>query len=329
VTSTSDAFPSAPPDRPASPWLPLAAVTFTLLTWASAFVAIRHLGETVPPGSLSLGRLAVAVLALGVMVLLQGGGSRGSRASRGVRFRVPRRREWPLVVLGGLAWITVYNVALNEAERRIDAGTAALLVQLGPILVALLATLFLGDRLTGWLLLGLAVGFGGVVLIARASSTSAHSDVLGVVLGVVAAVGFAVGVLTQKKLLGSGMTALDMTFWYYVVGLVGCLPWTLELVGVVRDASTSDLAWIAYLGVFPSAIAFTTWAYALSRSDAGTFAMTTFLVPFITALLAWLLLDEVPPALAFAGGLLCIAGVLVSRVTRPFRPGRRPTPASP
>ena len=46
-------------------WLPAAAAGFTLLTWASAFVAIRHLGDDVPPGSLSLGRLLVAVLALG------------------------------------------------------------------------------------------------------------------------------------------------------------------------------------------------------------------------------------------------------------------------
>ncbi|WP_185996005.1 DMT family transporter [Nocardioides campestrisoli] len=324
MTTTRSGAPAATAGHSPAPWLPLLAVGFTLVTWASAFVAIRHLGETVPPGSLSLGRLAVAVLALGVMVRLQAGREvRLGRADR-IRWRMPRRADWPLVVLGGLSWIAVYNVALNEAERRIDAGTAALLVQLGPILVALLATVFLGDRLTVWLVAGLAIGFGGVVLIARASSQESGSDVLGVFLGVVAAVGFAIGVLTQKRLLGSGMTALDMTFWYYAVGLVGCLPWTVELVGVLGRASAADLWWIVYLGVFPSAIAFTTWAYALSHAEAGRFAMATFLVPFITALLAWLLLAEVPPALAFVGGALCLAGVLVSRVTRPVRP-----PASP
>ncbi|UUZ57690.1 DMT family transporter [Nocardioides sp. B-3] len=63
----------------------------------------------------------------------------------------------------------------------------------------------------------------------------------------------------------------------------------------------------------PSAIAFTTRAFALSHADAGKFAQSTFLVPFITALMAWFLLDEVPPALAFLGGGLCIAGVLLTR----------------
>ena len=279
-------------------------MAFTLLSWASAFVAIRHLGADVPPGSLSLGRLLVAVVALGVMVRL---------SVPAARRRAPTRREWPLVVLGGVSWIGVYNVALNEAERRIDAGTAALTIQIGPIIVALLATFFFAERLSQWLLIGLGVGFAGVVIIGRSSSEGGNGDLVGVLLTVLAAVTFAVGVLTQKKLLGGGMTALEMTFWFYVVGTVSCLPWSVELVGVVGDADGSDLLWIAYLGVVPSALAFVTWAYALNRADAGKFALSTFLVPFITTLMAWLVLGEVPPALAFVGGALCIAGVLLTR----------------
>lgn len=291
--------PAAP--APTRTWLPLAAVATTLVLWASAFVGIRHLGETVPPGSLSLARLLVMVLALVALM-------------RGRLPRLPTRREWPLVVAGGASWFGVYNLALNEAERRIDAATAALIVQIGPILVALLATFFLGERLTRWLVTGMAVGFGGVVLIGHATSRGSNGDFVGVLLAVVAAVTFAVGVLTQKRLLPT-IRPLELTFWYAVVGAAVCLPWSGELVGVVSDASADTLWWIVYLGVFPSAIAFTTWAYALSHADAGKFAQSTFLVPFITALMAWLLLDEVPPLLSFVGGALCIAGVLLARRT--------------
>ena len=83
---------------PSRTWLPLAAVGFTLLAWASAFVAIRHLGEDVPPGSLSLGRLLVAVLALGLMVRF---------SVPAERRRPPTRRDWPLVALGGISWIGI------------------------------------------------------------------------------------------------------------------------------------------------------------------------------------------------------------------------------
>lgn len=302
MTSTSAADPVAcPPESPTTPtWKPALACATTLVLWASAFVGIRHLGESVPPGALSLGRLLVMGLVLGALLA----------ARRGVR--LPTRQEWPLVALGGAAWFGVYNLTLNEAERRIDAATAALLVQVGPILVALLATVLLGERLHRWLLIGLAVGFAGVVLIGRASSTSEHGDLSGVLLGLVPALTFAVGVITQKKALAS-MNAMLLTFWFCVAGIVVCLPWSGELVHVVASASADTVGWILYLGLFPSALAFVTWAYALSRANAGGFALTTFLVPFLTALMAWGFLDEVPPGLAFVGGAMCIAGVLLTR----------------
>ncbi len=286
-------------------WLPLAAVATTLVLWASAFVGIRHLGESVPPGALSLSRLLVMVLALFVVM-------------KGRVSRLPTRREWPLIVLGGTTWFGIYNLALNESERRIDAGTAALVVQVGPILVGLLAAFFLGERLTRWLLAGMAVGFAGVVLIARASSVGSNGDPLGVLLSVVAALTFAVGVITQKKLLPT-IRPLELTFWYAVVGAAVCLPWAGQTVRVLGDASINTLGWILYLGVFPSAVAFTTWAYALSHAEAGKFAQSTLLVPFITALMAWFLLGEVPAILAFVGGGMCITGVLLARRTTPAK----------
>ena len=63
----------------------------------------------------------------------------------------------------------------------------------------------------------------------------------------------------------------------------------------------------------PTAIAFTTWAYALARTTAGRLSATTYLVPALSILLGWALLGETPPALAFAGGTICLAGVTVSR----------------
>lgn len=302
MTTTPGTTPTQPAEAPVEEtraWLPLAAVATTLVLWASAFVGIRHLGESVPPGALSLSRLLVMAIALLALM-------------KGRLPRLPTKREWPLIAAGGASWFGVYNLALNESERRIDAATAALIVQIGPLLVALLATFFLGERLSKWLLIGMGVGFSGVVIIGRASSQGDSGDLVGVLLSVVAALTFAVGVLTQKKLLPH-MRALDLTFWYAVVGAVVCLPWAGQTVSVLGDASADTLWWILYLGIFPSAIAFTTWAFALSHADAGKFAQSTFLVPFITALMAWFLLDEVPPALAFLGGGLCIAGVLLTR----------------
>lgn len=300
MTLTAPPAPAAAPARGAV-WLPVAAAATTLLLWASAFVAIRHLGHTVTPGALSLGRLLVASLALGVLV-----------------FRRPRRwpvgRQWLLLVPCGVLWFGVYNVALNESERRIDAGTAALIIQIGVIVVALLATVFLGERLHRWLVAGMVIGFSGVALIGLASAEGGTGDLVGVLLAVVCALAYAVGVLTQKPLLRD-LPGLEVTWLACLLGTAFCLPWSGDLAEVVSTGSTSDLLWIVYLGLGPTAVAFSTWAYALARTDAGKLSLTTFLVPALATALAWLLLDEVPPGLAFVGGVLCIAGVALTRRT--------------
>ena len=293
------------PDRTRT--LSLLTVPVVLVLWASAFVAIRHLGPSVSPGALSLGRLLVASVVLGAMML--------------TRPRTwPSRRDLPLLVTCGVLWFGVYNITLNAAERRIDAGTAAMLVQIGPIVVALLAAVFLGEQLTRWLVAGAVVGFAGVVVIGLAKSGHAGGDLGGVLLAVVAALTYGAGVVTQKPLL-SRLPGLEVTFLACVIGAVVCLPFTPQLVDTVRHGSATTLLLVAYLGVFPTAVAFLLWAFALSRTNAGTLALTTFLVPVIATGLGWLFLDELPPAGAYVGGALCVVGVVLTR-RRP-RPVRR------
>jgi drug/metabolite transporter (DMT)-like permease len=76
---------------------------------------------------------------------------------------------------------------------------------------------------------------------------------------------------------------------------------------------------MVYLGVFPTALAFTTWAYALARTTASKMGATTYAVPALVVLMSWLALGEVPGLLTLAGGVLCLAGVAVSR----SRPGAK------
>ncbi len=271
----------------------------TLVLWASAFVAIRHLGHDVTPGALSLGRLGIAALALSVLL---------ARSSRH-RFT---RNEVFLLLGCGIAWFGIYNLALNASEQKIDAATAAMVVQIGPILIALLAALFLGEKLTGSLLVGMGIAFGGVVVIGSALRGHGGSDLNGVLLALLAAATYAIGVVCQKVLLRR-LSGLEVTCYACWIGVLVCLPWVGDLTHVVRHDDAKTLLLIGYLGLFPTALAFSTWAFALRYTDAGKQALTTFLVPAIAALMAWLMLDEVPPALAFVGGAICVIGVLVTR----------------
>ncbi len=292
--SSTDTTTTSAPERVT--WLPLAAVATTLVLWASAFVAIRHLGHDFSAGPLALGRNtvgAVALLALAVP-----------------RFRRPERAQWWRLVTIGVLWYAVYNLALNQGEQRVDAGTASLVLQSAPVFVALLAAVFLSEQFTTTKGVGLALAIAGVALIS--SPGDGHGDLVGVLLCVLAAFVYAVSLILQKPLMSS-LPAVEVTAVACAVGAVACLPWAGDLASEVSTAPASSIWWMVYLGLFPTAIGFTCYAYALNHMPASNLAVTTYLIPVITIAMAWLLLDETPGSLAYVGGVITLVGVAVAR----------------
>jgi len=304
VTAVS---PIAPPTR-AQPLI-VGAVALTVALWASAFVAIRYADRQLAPGALALGRLLVGSVALGLLVLAR-------------RERLPSRRELAGIVVCGVLWFGVYNVALNAAETRVDAGTAAMLVNVGPILIAIFAGFILREGFPSRLLTGCVVSFLGAVVIGIATSRHGLHGSLGAVLCVVAAFAYAGGVVAQKPVLRH-VSPLTVTWLACMVGAVSCLPFAGALLHDIGHARGSTLAWTVYLGVGPTAIGFVTWAYALARTTAGRMGSTTYLVPPLALLFGWAFLAEVPPLMVLPGGALCLAGVALARTA-----GRLRRPAS-
>ncbi|MFC8145125.1 DMT family transporter [Streptomyces paradoxus] len=309
----SNTSPSRP-DRRAE-LLAAGAAAVTVVLWASAFVSIRSAGDAYSPGALALGRLLAGALTLGVICLLR-------------REGVPPRSAWRGIAISGLLWFGFYMVALNWGEQQVDAGTAALVVNTGPILIALLGARLLGDPMPPRLLAGMAVSFAGAVTVGLSMSGEGGSSVLGVVLCLLAAVAYAGGVVAQKPALGSA-SPLQVTTFGCLVGAVLCLPFAGQLVQEAGDAPASATLNMLYLGVFPTALAFTTWAYALSRTTASRMGATTYAAPALVVLMSWLFLGEVPGLLTLVGGMLCLAGVAVSRsraAARAAAPGAVPEP---
>jgi drug/metabolite transporter (DMT)-like permease len=295
--ATLETTPAAPLERGRQ--LAPAAALLAVTLWASAFVGIRSAGHSLSPGSLALGRLLVASAALGALALAR-------------RERLPARRDLRGIALCGVLWFALYSVVLNAAERRVDAGTAAMLVNVGPILIALLAGVLLREGFPRSLLAGCAIAFAGAVVIGAATSKTGLAPSWGAVLCLVAALAYAGGVIAQKPLL-ERVSPLQVTWLACTAGAVACLPFARSLWHDASAAPASALAWTVYLGVVPTGIGFIAWAYALSRTTAGRMGSTTYLVTPIAIGLGWLILGETPPALALLGGTLCLAGVAVAR----------------
>jgi drug/metabolite transporter (DMT)-like permease len=282
----------------------LAAGLVTVTAWGSAFVGIRSAGHALSPGALALGRLLVSTAILGSVALVR-------------REPLPARRDLLAIVAYGVLWLAVYSVVLNAAERRVDAGTAAMLVNTGPILIAVFAGIFLREGFPPGLFAGCAVAFCGVVLIGLATAESGTRSGLGVALCIAAAFAYSIAVVIQKPVLGR-VPALQVTWIGCAAATVACLPFAPRLATDAGHASTSAIAWTVYLGAVPTAVGFATWSFALRRTSAGRMGSLTYLAPPVAVALGWAVLGERPAWLAVAGGCLCLVGVYVAR-----RRGRR------
>jgi drug/metabolite transporter (DMT)-like permease len=272
-------------------------VTVTL--WGSAFVAIRDAGQTLSPGSLALGRLLVSLVVLGIAASI-------------AREPLAGRRDLLGIAAFGVLFLGVYSVTLNAAERRVDAGTAAMLINVGPILIAVLAGVFLEEGFPRWLFAGSALAVSGCVLIGLANTQTSSRAGFGVALLIVAAFAYATAVVIQKPVLAR-TSPLQVTWIGCVAGTIACLPFAPTLVSELGGAGAPTIGWIVYLGVAPTALGFATWAYALRRMSAGRLASLAYVIPVVAILFGWAVLGETPPWLAGVGGVLCLVGVYVAR----------------
>ncbi len=273
----------------------LAALT-TIVLWASAFAGIRAGLKSYAPEHVALLRYLVAAIVLGVYALL-------------TRMPLPERRDIPRLALLGFFGFSAYNVVLNAGEVGVSAGVASFIVASAPILMALAATTFFGEKLKRWGWVGIVICFVGVSIISLSSGDGFRLEpaALLVLAAAVFQASYSVGQKPMLKKYGA-RRFVTYAIWAGAAFLLVFLP---GLVSEMQTASLSATLAVVYMGVFPGALAYLTWSMVLSRvpaSIAGTFLYT---VPVFAVVIAWLWLGEVPGALALLGGALVVTGVIV------------------
>jgi drug/metabolite transporter (DMT)-like permease len=293
------------PSVPARIPLPLAILAFCLL-WSSAFAAAKLAIADCPPLILlALRFLAAGVLMLGATTLLRRPWTLG-------------RRDVAVFALLGVANQAVYLGLGYVGMRSMSSGLAALIISTNPILTAVLATLFLGERMTWRNVSGLLIGLAGVAFIVQSRLSGSADHLVGILFSVAALVSLVAGTILFKRLAPKGDLWAGNGVQSLAAGLA-MLPFAAAFESTAEIVpSWRLLATFAYLVLLVSIFGYLLWFHILSVSGATAASSYHFLMPPLGLLFGWLLLGEHVAPADFAGIVPVAFGIYL--VTRPARP---------
>ena len=275
-----------------------AALAVVYVVWGSTYLGIAVAIETLPPLLMGGVRFLLAGAALYVFAIARGD-TDGDR---------PGRRAWLAALASGGLLFAVGNGCVILGERTVPSGIAALLIASTPLWIALLDRLAFGARLGPRALVGLALGFGGVALLAQPSG--AGLDPAGVAFLLVAAVGWAAGSLVtrasplpRRPLVAAAMQMLAGGALMTVAGLAR------GEAGDIGAVSTRSAVAFAYLVLLGSVVAFTAYSWLLRAARTSLVATYAYVNPVVAVALGWLVLGEPVTALTVVSGAVIVAAV--------------------
>jgi drug/metabolite transporter (DMT)-like permease len=287
--------------------LPYAALTVTLVLWASSFPAIKAGLEGYSPIHLAALRFVTA------SVLLAG-------AAPVLGVRLPRRQDFALVLALGLLGVAAYHIFLNYGEALATASAAAFIANVAPLFSAVMG-LAIGEVPARRSWFGLLTGLVGVWLI---SASLPGQFILneGCLLLLLAAFCWSLFFVLQKPLLAfySPLEATCYAVWTGTALLAFFVP------GALREmpaASLSATVSAIYLGIVPTACAYLCWSYVLSKISVARAAVYTYLVPIVSAAMSYVWLGERPSVTFSLGAAAVLLGVALAHQSPEARAAER------
>ncbi|MCP3680596.1 MAG: EamA family transporter [Gammaproteobacteria bacterium] len=277
---------------------PIIAIIFVVLTWASAFVAIRYDVHYFTPGALAFIRYLIASVIMLLAVI----------ASGRYDIRPIMNPKGVLIVLVSAAsGISLYNIAVNYGEQHVNAGLASFIVAQGPIFAILLSVLCLKERLRFINVVGLVIATAGMLIIFLGGHSETVSQLWGIIAVCLAALLMGGFTVIQKPLVRrvNPIMAMSLTIWVGTLSLTFYAPAAFRQIRQVP--LEADIIMI-YLGIVPAALAYVCWSYALSHLEVKQVTPAIYAIPLATSLISVICLGEAPTVMTWIGGSIALVG---------------------
>jgi len=278
----------------------LSLLLILAIIWSSSFTAIKVGVETIPPTTLTMMRVVIGALLLYGWLKLKG------------RSLPTNRRLWGAFLLIGITGNAIPFTLINWGEQAIPSGLAAILIAAMPLAALVLGRAFSDEILNGRRIVGVLLGFAGVVvLIGPQELLSLGDQVLRQLAVVTAAVCYAIAGILVRKLPtaspsqhGAGVL-IAASAVLIPVSLVADWPWTL-------DFSAYSLASAVYLGVFPTAFATLLLIIVIASRGVTFLSLNNYLIPVLGVTWGYLFLGEPVTPEAVIALVLILAGITIA-----------------
>jgi drug/metabolite transporter (DMT)-like permease len=283
----------------------LAAPIIFLVLWSAGY-AIAKLGlRYAEPFTMLALRYGIVVAILGPLALI---------------WRPPfpkRAADWGhIAIVGVLIQFLYFAIAWAAFLAGMPAALFAIIVCLQPILVALAAPKWVGEKVGVLAWLGLGLGLAGAVVAVMARGNVENATALGLTLSALALFGITAGTLWEKRF-GQNHHPIASNLIQYAVGFALTLPAALMFETMQIDWQPQFIWVMAYLIFGNSLLAMTLYLAMIRAGEVARVSALFYLVPALAALFAWPILGEEMPPMAWAG--MALAGLGIALVARKAR----------
>ncbi len=278
------------------------AMILAAILWSTSYIGIHTAISSYSPGALALFRYFIA--SIGMIPLYFIFRTKASLTKKNII----------LIIIGGFLGFAVCGFTLNYSQIFIDPGSASFMSSQTPIFTAILAIIFLKERLTKMMTMGFTISFIGLIITGMSGKEIPHFN-FALLFLFINIISLSIFTIILKPLLKT-MNAIEVIALTVWAGTFFLLIYSRELWHQLPIMPHSATIAVIYLAIFPTVIGYTAWAISLRMTSAIKTSSCFYLIPFLTTIIAFFMLRESPQPLALAGCIIALFGAILAQLNQ-------------